>query len=644
MPRGASERIAFAAESFTHSRALDVLCLFALSATLSLWGLSGGPWLSDHEAIVAQGARQIRSGDGGIIPRVGDAAFVRKPPLAFWLAFASSALMDPSGLEIPVSPLAARLPSGLAALLTTMLVYFLGRRMYGHPSAMMSSLVMATAVGTLFYSHSAQVEMVLTFLCTACFAIFWLTTTGPNPWKGGAFLFYVFFGLAMLAKAPFPFAVVALPLAVWWFITLPLANLYLARSPGPPHSTLGQSVTCQFRRLRDLRPISGLVIFLAVFLPWPVFVYLNVPHVTKLWQLEFTARYTGELYGTNNPFWYYLAIAAAFIAPYTLSLPRALASPFLRDYEEHRFPLLFAYTWLVVVTLFLSTSAFKVPRYWIVCVPSAALLLGPTLNRTFAAPREFAAGMLRLAKGGVVLLLLVGILVGAYKMRRELPGAMSTYYAAALIFLIGTIAAAITFNPRARVLSFLLLQAAVAGAFAFGWDLLGVTNAPQRKAVELVQKLDEHHIGGNDRITWVHGRPDARVVYYSGRNITPLFDDSELASRREGRRGISEALISEGVERIQKRLISDKEEYFVIDTQGWEFFRARLSGAAREVFRIHGSQAARSEDGLLVFTNAWNTGEWEKVLPASDERSAKRAEIMPAISKADLGEARWHSP
>lgn len=642
-PDAPTDRIAFDAESFTHSKALDVLCLFVLSAMLSLWGLAGGPWLSDHEAIVAQGARQIRSGDGGVITRVGDTPFVRKPPLPFWLSTGTSALIDPGDLNLPVSPFAARLPSGIAAVLTTMLVYFLGRRMYGHPTGMMCGAVMATAAGTLFWSHNAAVEMILTFLCSSCMALFWLATEGERPRRVWTLLLYVAFGLAMLAKAPFPLAAVGLPLAVWWFVVLPLTESFAANSQAAPRSGLMQSMARQFIRLRELRPITGLLIFLAIFLPWPIYVYLHVPNVAQLWQLEFTARYTGALYGTNNPFWYYLPIAAAFTAPYTLSLPAALASPFQQMHEHQRKPLLFAFTWVVVITIFLSTSAFKVSRYWIVCVPGAALLLGPTLLRTFVAPREFSAGALRLAKGGVALLLVAGTMVGAHKMRRELPEAMSTYYAAALIVLIGAVAAALMFRPKRRVLSLVVLQITVAFAFAFGWDVLGLSNGVQRKVAELVAQLDAHHIGGEDRITWVRGRPNAQIIYYSGRNIRPLFDDSELSARREGRQGVSEELMNEGIERIQNRLESDQEEYFIIDTEAWEILCARLPVQPREVFRVKPKNAGDHRGGLLVFTNAWNTGEWEKVLGGAPERTAKRAEIMPPISSTDLMEAKWRS-
>lgn len=143
------EQLVCEEESFSKSPKVDLLCLLLFSLFLCAWGLSSGPGLGDHEAIIAQGARQIRQGDGWLVPHVNDVPFVRKPPLAFWLAALSSELVDPPNVELPVSPLAARFPSAIAGVLTTLVVYLLSRSMFGHRIALVSGAVMASCTGGL---------------------------------------------------------------------------------------------------------------------------------------------------------------------------------------------------------------------------------------------------------------------------------------------------------------------------------------------------------------------------------------------------------------------------------------------------------------------------------------------------------------
>lgn len=579
--------------------------MLLFSTLISLWGLGGGPWLSDHEAIVAQGARQILGGDGWMIPHLGETPFVRKPPLAFWLAAGSSIVVDPDSRVPPVSSFSARLPSGCAAVLTTLLIYLLGRHMFGHPVGLICGLIMTTAVGTLFFSHNAQIDMTLTFLCTACFASFWFATEGGHLRNLFLSLFYVSLALTMLAKAPFPLGVVGLPLAAWWFVTLPALDSKNAGTQ-PALRTFLPAVKRQLFRLRELHPVLGILIFVSIVLPWPLYVYRHVPNVLELWDLEFTARYTGDLYGTNNPFWYYILVAAGFMAPYSLSLPASLVSPFRSVHQHEQRPLLFAFTWVVVATVFMSTSAFKVPRYWVVCVPGAALLLGPTIYRMFVAAREFSAVTMRISKGILLTLLFVGT-IGAiiWASRNQDQAMLSVFWVVGLIALIGCVAATVSFQPGRRLLSLFVLQSTVAIAFALGWDTLGLTNASQRKFEDLVAGLNAHAVKQEDRITWIQGRPDARLIFYSGRNVVPLFNDSELAELRDGRQGVPELLMTEAIDRIHERLAGDTREYFVIESGWWDRLRDSQALPAREVFRVRGSRNS-GRDGLVVFTNSWN--------------------------------------
>lgn len=607
------ERVIYEEESFGRSQGLNVLLLLAFSAFVSLWGLASGPGLSDHEAIVAQCARQAREGDGWLIPKFNDFAFARKPPLPVWLTAAASVAVDPDEVQPPVSPLAARLPSALAAIFTTLLVYVVGRSMFGHRIGLVCGGAMSISAGTLFFSHNGQVEMILTLFCTASFAFFWLGTEAGSHRRLYMALFYPSFALAMLAKAPLPLAVVGLPLAVWWFVTVPIARLKDDQKSGTHPGGLVQHIWDQVRGLRRLWLIPGIVVFCAIFLPWPIYVYYKIDHVLDLWRMEFLARYTGELNEGDNPFWYYLPIALLLAAPFSVSLPEAFVSPFRTVYRKHRKGLLFAFTWAAVQIVFLSTSPFKRPHYLVATVPAFALLLGPTLERLFLAARTFSRRQLQLAFVATAVVIPVGAVLGGIFIAGRYPRALRSYVIAGIVVALGATACMLAFLKRQRLLSLAILHLFVGLAFASMWDALGQANALEWKTLAIVNELKAKSIGADDRLTSVRGRPDASLVYYTGRQIQSLYSDFEIAQRRVGRRAIPRELLLEGVARLKERLASHEEEYFILDLESWNKLQETFGVSAREVVRVLGEEPQDEEDDWVLITNLWNTGEEEDI-------------------------------
>lgn len=97
-----NRKLEWGEESFTHSASLDLACLLLFSAFVAFGGLAAGPRLGLHEAIVAQGAREIRQGGDWLIPRVNGIPELKKPPLAYWLAALSSRIVESPAVEPPV--------------------------------------------------------------------------------------------------------------------------------------------------------------------------------------------------------------------------------------------------------------------------------------------------------------------------------------------------------------------------------------------------------------------------------------------------------------------------------------------------------------------------------------------------------------
>lgn len=591
-------------ESLTRWPQCDLICVLLFAAFLCFWGTNSGPALSDHEAIVAQGARQIRQGDGWLLPKVGEQPFVQKPPLAFWLSAVCSKVFESPDVDPPVTELAARLPAAFSAFGTACLVYLLGRAMFGHRIGIVAATTFVSSASVLFFSHNAQVEMVQTFLATACYVCFWFATEGSARRALLWIAFYVSLALAMLAKMPQPLATVGLPLAAWWLIVVPLFDLNAA--PDAPRRSLAARAIEQVVGLRRLWLIPGVLLFLALFLPWPWYVWKNVHGIRALWQVEFIDRYTGDIGSEGIPYVYYIPVVFALMVPFSLSVPEAFISPFLRFYRNYRKPLLFAFTWAVVQIAFLSTSAFKRPRYILGAVPAIALLLGPTLDRLFLAARSFSRRNVGLAVGAILVSIGGGLLGGGVYVLRRYPESFWMCPVAAGILMGGLVVACVSFFRGSRLASLLALHATVALVFAWAWTAMGQGQGMQWAAHEMLTQMRAHSIGPDDEITWVTARPDAALMFYLGGRIKPLFSVTELAERRGNRTEVSRALLQEGMDRLLARLDSRREEYFIIRGGYWDNLKSFYRPSAREVFRVV-SRSNPGEDDYVMLTNPWNT-------------------------------------
>ncbi len=582
----------------------EIVCLIGVALVMATLGLGSGPGLGDHEAIVALGARHIHETGEWIVPSVGGEAFLRKPPLAFWTVAAASFITDSNAAKPPVGEAAARLPSALAAVLTVIVVHAWGRSMFGHAIALVSGLVVACCSGTFFFAHNAQIEMQLTFFMTAAFACFWFATETRAKSKLFAMTFYIALAAAMLAKAPLPLALVVLPLAVWWFVTVPCFRLGEASAATTDQLAVSwwATVGSQFRRIKVFSPALGLVVFVVIFMPWPAYVAWKYPSSLELWRIEYLARYTGDLSGAARPVWYYLPIVLGLMFPFSLSLPEALASPFLAVYREYRRPLLFLLTILVVSFVFLSSAAFKRPHYLVGCIPTMSLMLGPAVHRLFGQIRSVKQQRPLLAAASIALILIVVVVVGWRFLSAEYQADARVLVPAGVVFVLGIAASAALFVVRHAPASLAGLVVTMTATYSLAWDAMGSMPILDVRLPRMVEQLAAHDITPNDQIIWLSGRPDARLAYYYGIQTERLFTALELAPVREGRRSASEALVERFAGEIERILNERPGSYFVVKGRYWDSIMHTKTLNVRMVFRVTGNPDLAGRDDWVVFT------------------------------------------
>src|SRR5579862_7326538 len=150
--------------------------LLAAGTLLFLVNL-GGPALWDiDEGRNATAALEMRESGDWIVPKFNGELRSHKPALLYWLQAAAYAVFG-------VNEFAARLPSALAALVTVLLVYEMGRRMFNAGSGLLSGLVLASSILFCASAHFANPDALLLTFTTATLLLFWLGfASGHRIW------------------------------------------------------------------------------------------------------------------------------------------------------------------------------------------------------------------------------------------------------------------------------------------------------------------------------------------------------------------------------------------------------------------------------------------------------------------------------
>jgi len=548
-----------------------MVLLLAILATLG--GLFGGPPLGDHETLVAQVSRDMRLSGDWIVPRFLETTFIRKPPLPYWLVGGSSYLLPPDrATGLPVTEVAARLPSALAALGTVLLLWKLGSGMFGRAAGVVAALLGSASVFVLLYAVNATVEMLLTFCCTWAGAHLWYAARARTTQARfvHSLLFYFALGVGMLAKGPAPLAMVGVPLAIWWYLEKPQR---LLASGGP--LVVKRAAVCFLRGLisRTIQAFTrlwffpGVFIFLMVFVPWMMSVAREQPHAWRLWNWQYLQRFQGDYEDTRDrgPL-YYVPIVLGLLLLWTLAFGHALAAPWIQRYRAHRRALFFAGVWAVVGVAAMSAMKFKKPYYILPALPPFILLMTPVVMDFVRRAADSAIGARKLWNG-VIAVSAAAPVVAYLVARHSQPDLAWPVLLTGMIAAVGGIWAVVSYLRGRIVVSIYRLAVTTVGAFLCGW--YGV--APSLSNFERVTLLDRQlraaGVPTDAPIVWADQRPDARLRFYYLWKSAHLIDPAEIVKQVVERKKSDATLQQMATERANVLLTGSEPAYLVIDRE-----------------------------------------------------------------------------
>src|SRR6185369_411982 len=117
----------------------------------------------------------------------------------------------------------------------------------------------------------------------------------------------------------------------------------------------------------------GLLLFLAVTIPWFVAVSLRNPEFARFFFIhEHFERFTSTVHGRYQPIWFFLPVLLGTMLPWSFFIPGALVQTWRNRRHEEFQAGLYLLIWIAVIFLFFSKSSSKLVPYILAIYPHLA--------------------------------------------------------------------------------------------------------------------------------------------------------------------------------------------------------------------------------------------------------------------------------
>jgi len=367
---------------------LAYLLILVFGLVLYLPGFSSIPAVDRDESRFAQATRQMLESGDYVDIRLQDEARLKKPIGIHWLQAAATKLAGGEDVANPIWTY--RLPSLVGALGAILVTLWIGRRWLGAEAGFAGAALLAATLLLGMEARQAKTDafLLLTILVAmAGLGEAWMPRLGAAPlarWRW--ILFWVAIGIGILIKGPIVLMVAG------------LAALVLA--------VAGRGVGW----LGRLRPWPGILIALAIALPWLIAITISThgAFITQSLGNDMVAKLAGARESHGAPPGAYLAMFPVTFWPG--SLFALLALPWVWRNRRDR-AVIFCLAWIVPSWLVFEAVPTKLPHYVLPLYPAIALLAGAALSDRLSAPpgrwRPWAM------HAAVALWLLVGLALGA---------------------------------------------------------------------------------------------------------------------------------------------------------------------------------------------------------------------------------------
>jgi len=312
----------------------------------------------------AQVAREMLARHDYITPFLYGKPWLEKPALYYWRAMFSFR-------DFGVHDWSARLPSASFAFVLILLIYLHMRRF--RPGGQLdAALITVSSAAIIGFARGASTDMQLAApFCIGMLGWYAWYETDSKFWL---FDLYFFGGAATLAKGPI--------------------------APGMAFCIIFifAALRKEWSLLRRTIWLPGIVLYLAMVLPWFIAVQHRNPQFLRVFFLEHNLeRFATDRFRHAYPGWFYLPVMALALMPWVAIAGSALWDAIRNSVDEWKvrrnpgryvgnpragdaFPE-FLVLWALFPMVFFSFSHSKLPGYILPAVPPITILCGDYLNR-----------------------------------------------------------------------------------------------------------------------------------------------------------------------------------------------------------------------------------------------------------------------
>ena len=332
----------------------DLLFLLFLFGISFFQFLGRIPLIDPDEGRYAEIPREMLERGDFITPFLNYVHYFEKPPLHYWLNAVSMSLFGQNEF-------AARFPGALMGLLTLLLTYHLGRKLFDRRVGLLAALILGASAGFLVQARLNITDMTLTCTLSASLAFFILAVHEAEKRKRLYYhLFYICAALAVLAKGLIG---IVFPIVIIFSYLL---------------------ITRRWGLLKEMRLATGVPLFLLIAAPWFIAVSLRNPEFARFFFIhEHFERFTTKVHGRYEPPWFFIPILAATMFPWSFFIPTSVRGIWQDRQSADGDVRLYLLIWTLLIFLFFSISDSKLIPYILPVFPPLALLMGRAFAKAF---------------------------------------------------------------------------------------------------------------------------------------------------------------------------------------------------------------------------------------------------------------------
>ena len=409
------------------------------------------PLLDDADSVHAEVAREMILRHDWVTLYANGIRYLEKAPILYWSMALSFKLFG-------VNPAAARLPIALTVLTLALFLEGFARRAFGtpeqpesHRAGLYAGLIALSSFGIFIFTRILLPDADVCLWLTLALFFYWITESDPiqqaHPGHTLSWLFAICCAINVLTKGL---------IGIVFPVLIVLAHLILTR----------RNLRAVLTRIRQLHPISSIIVFLIVAAPWHILIALANPTQGHPGALSFSHGHwsvplptDGNVHGwlwfyfvneqllrylnlrvprdyDTVPLFLFWGLILIWLMPWSAFLYRALATvPWhkalrpmvsIRTLTQRESTLLLLGLWAIIPVLFFSLST-RQEYYVLPALPGMILLITAWLDdeateaESFTVPNPLVRSGQRIATVLLVLGSIAALIAGFFILHSHPP-------------------------------------------------------------------------------------------------------------------------------------------------------------------------------------------------------------------------------